>query len=149
MYTFITCIVIGVILCVVEVFFKGPAIVPNLFERAERLRYRGYFALLGWAPLSIVAAFYGLATIAGLYFGFVEAWYDVGTMFCLIFLMGIVGSFFSFLGDVGSLAKSTITGKERGATPGVRTLSSIVFIAGMYGSLVLVVLKTNGIVLPS
>lgn len=146
MYTFLTVIGIALVLMISHVFFGAPNVVDALFTRAERLRYRGYLAMLVIWPLAITLTGYAAATVAGLYFGFNAAWGDMGTFFAMVFLLFIVGNFFSFLGDVGSLGKSLLTGKPRSATPGVRVLSSLVFVAGAYGSLIVCALKSYGLV---
>ncbi|MDZ4837431.1 MAG: hypothetical protein SGJ27_26900 [Candidatus Melainabacteria bacterium] len=144
MFTFLTLIAIAVVVMVAEVFFGAPAIVQGLFDRAQRLR--GYLSIMVVWPLLSTAGGYACATVAGLYFGFSEAWADMGTFFATVMLLFIVGSFFSFVGDLGSLGKSMVTGKPRQAAPGVRVLSSLIFISSMYGSLVIGVLKINGVV---
>jgi hypothetical protein len=148
MYAILAGIGITLLLMILEVFCNVPT-VSRLFAHAENLRSRGagraYLAILVTYPLAVVAAAYGLATVAGLYFGFAQAWYDVGTAFAMIIFVGIVGCFFSFLGDVGSLAASKLSGKQRRGKPEVRLLTTIVFVSGMYGSLVVCILKMNGV----
>lgn len=149
MYTFLAVIAVALILMVGEVFFNAPPVVQNLFNRADRLRTygrgRAYFSLLVLYPILVAAAFYALGTVAGLVFGFAEAWADVGTFFVLIIFLGIMGCFFSFLGDLGSLVASKVTGKPRGVVgPETQLLTTIVFTSAMYGSLVAVALKVGG-----
>lgn len=147
MYTFLTLVGITMVLMISHVFFGAPNVVDALFSRAERLRYKGYLSMLVIWPIILTAAGYAAATVAGLYFGMNAAWGDMGTFFAMVFLLFIVGSFFSFLGDVGSLAKSLATGKPRSATgPDVRVLSTLIFVSGAYGSLVVSLLKMNGLV---
>jgi hypothetical protein len=146
MYTFLTLIAIAMVLMIAHVFFGAPAVIDALFRRAERLRSRGYLSMLVIWPVIIAASGYALATVAGVFFGFATAWADVGTFFAMVFLAFIVGSLFSVLGDVGSLGRSVVTGKPRTGTPGVRVLSSLIFVSSMYGSLAICMLKINGIV---
>ncbi len=150
MYTFLAVIAVTLVLQIAEVFFGAPPMVQKAFNRADRIRQygrgRAYFSLLVLYPLALTAAFYALGTLAGVVVGYADAWADVGTFFMLIIFLGIMGCFFAFLRDLGSLVASKITGKERASTDDVRLLTTVVFTSGMYGSLVAVALKTAGIV---
>lgn len=149
MYSFIAAVGIVLVFQIAHFVCNAPNVVQKLFDHAENLRFRGpgraYFAILVTYPLAVFAVAFGLATVAGLFIGFAQAWYDVGMMFVLIFFMFFVFSFFSFLGDVGSLAASVVANRPRGAAQDVRLLSTIVFVSSGYGSLACALMKMNGV----
>ena len=150
MYTFLALFAVILVLQVATVYFEAPPVVEKAFLSVDRIRQygrgRAYFSLLVLYPLALTATFFALGTVVGLVVGFAEAWADVSTFFMLIIFLGIMGCFFSFLRDLGAIAVSKLTGKERAGTPDVRLLTTVAFTSGMYGSLVAVALKTAGIV---
>lgn len=146
MYTIFAGVGILVVMLIAEVYFNRPWL-EQLRSSVERMCSKSYGAMFGW-PVVYTGAAFAISALVGLVsgLGVINAMVDTGTACMFIFLGGIVGCFFSFLGDVGSLGKSAMTGKPRSAKPDVRVSSSVFFFMGLYGSIVMIVLKMSGFI---
>ena len=120
---------------IVEVYFDKP-LLRNSINAIERLfEGKGYLRFFG-ASIALALVGYALGAVAlGPFIGLNAALYEVLTAYGTIFLFGIVACFFGFLGDVGRIGSSFITGTERKATPNTRIMTSIIFVSAMFGSL--------------
>ena len=148
MYTAIAAFAIAFGLSVVEVFFGAPNLLKKYFDWADEKRYGGksaYRACMYTYPLIIVALFYGLGTVAGFYFGFAAAWADVGCFFVLLFFSGYIWSFCSFGKNVSDIAVSAVFNKPRPRASQIRQGSAILFVAGGFGSGVMLALHLAGV----
>jgi hypothetical protein len=133
MYSALTLFGLVFIAAVVDTFGGNRVIEPVKNFVAENYP-RSYGGMFGW-PLALTLAIYAIGLCASPFFGLEATLEDVSTMFVLGFFLGMVTCFLATLRDIGSHAKRIVTGKDGRYSQPFEKISSLCFIACVYGSI--------------
>ena len=132
MYLFIGILVVAFVAAIIEVYFHVPTIERLRNCVSEMFTGRGYRRFFGLTALFAVSSYVIGLALMGPFIGLYESGIQVGTLFLLFFVGGMLRSIFSGVGDVGRFAFGA---RPRGKEFSV--FSSVIFMTGLWGCVIL------------